>query len=115
MTERISHEDLHKDWSDKQLALFREMGTRERLNSVKSGGLEHWTEADRDAALNLIGGIATNDPSPPAPRTVRFEPAVHPLPEQTMRATRWDWFMIAASGGWTGIIITTAAHAYGLF
>lgn len=115
MTKQISHREAHKMWSEKQLALFRQMGAQERLNAVKSGALEHWTATDRDAALNLIGGIAIDDFSQPTPRTVCFEAARQPLPEQTMRAAWWDVFMIMAGGGWATAIIVTAAHSYNLF
>lgn len=115
MIDRISHEEAHEEWSEKQLAQFRQMGERERLNLVKSGALEHWTEAARADALDLLGG---NEPEParlPTPQNFCFEHAHHPLPPQAMRAARMDRFMIAAGSGWAAIMIATAAHAYGLY
>lgn len=114
MTERISHTEAHEVWSEEQLALFHQMGARERLNAVKSGALEHWTEAARAAALDLLGDNEIRPASSPTPQTVRFEHARHPLPPQAVLAARMDRFMVAASVGWTAIMIAAAANAYGL-
>ena len=115
MADRISNEEAHELWSEKQLVLFREMGTRDRLNAVKSGSLENWTDATRAAALDLLGDNETKPASSPTQKTFRFEHARHPLPPQAVRSARMDLFMITASGGWTTAMIATATHAYGLY
>jgi hypothetical protein len=115
MTDRIPHTEAHEEWSKKQLVLFRRMGTRERLNALKSGALEHWTEAVRAAALDLLGDNETQILSSPTPQALRFEPARNPLSPQAMRAARMDRFMIAAGVGWAAIMIATAARTYGLY
>lgn len=115
MTERISHTEAHEFWSAEQLVLFRQMDARERVNTVKSGALEHWTEAARAAALDLLSENGSKATNPSTSRTRHFEPARHLLPEQIVRAARVDQFMIAAGGGWTAIMIATAAHAFGLY
>lgn len=115
MTKRISHTEAHQAWSEEQLALFHQMGGQERVNTVKSGALEHWTEAARIAALDLLGDIGTKPTSSPTSQTVRFEHARQPLPPQAVRTARLDRFMITAGSGWTAIMIATAAHAYGFY
>lgn len=115
MTDQISHSEAHEMWSKKQLTLFHKMSPIERLNAVKSGALEHWTEATRAAALDLLGDKGTKALSSPAPRSRRFEAARHPLPPQSVRTARMDWFVSAATGGWTVVMLATAAHAYGLY
>ena len=115
MADRISNEEVHEIWSEKQLVLFSEMGRRERLNALKSGALEHWTANTRTAALDLLGDIENTPTASPPTQQVRFERASYPLPLLPMRAPRMDRFMIAASGGWIVAMIATAAHAYGLY
>ena len=115
MKDQISHKEAHEKWSEKQLALFRQMGAQERLNTVKSGALDHWTEATRTAALDLLGDNGTKETSSPSPQPTRFEPAHYPLPPQPMRAKRMDLLMVVAGGGWATIMIGITAHAYGLY
>lgn len=115
MADRISNEEVHELWSEKQLVLFREMGVRDRLNAVKSGSLENWTDTTRAAAIDLLSDNETKPASSSTQKTFPFEHARHPLPLQVMRAARMDRFMIVASGGWTAVMIATAAHAYGLY
>tara|TARA_R110000850_G_scaffold20172_2_gene60190 strand:+ start:6425 stop:6772 length:348 start_codon:yes stop_codon:yes gene_type:complete len=115
MKDQISHEEAHEEWSVKQLSLFRQMGAQERLNTVKSGALEHWADAARATALDLLGDNGTKATSSPTPQPTRFEPANYPLPPQAMCAKRMDLFMIATGGGWAAIMIATAAQAYGLY
>lgn len=114
MTERISAEEAHELWSQQQLELFREMGTRERLNALKTGALENWTEATRDAAFDLLGDLEIKPVSASSQKTSSFEPARHPLPLLILRSTRTDRFVITAVGGWTAVMLATAAHAFGL-
>lgn len=91
------------------------MGAQARLNTVKSGALEHWTETARAAALDLLGDYRAKAISPPTTQTRCFEHARHPLPQQAVRTARMNWFTVAASVGWAAIVIATAAHAYGLY
>lgn len=115
MTDGISHEKAHEMWSEQQLALFQKMGTRDRLNAVKLGALENWTDATRSVALDLLGDNEIKTDSSPNQEMFRFEHARHPLLPQALRSPRMDRFMITALGGWTAIILATAAHAYGLY
>lgn len=115
VTNSISHAEAHEDWSEKQLELFREMGRRERLNALESGALENWTANTRTAALDLLGDIETTPTASPSTQTVRFERASYPLPLLPMRAPRMDRFMIGTWGGWTALILATAAYAYELY
>jgi len=114
MTDRISHAEAHKLWSEKQLTLFREMGTRERVNAVKSGALDHWTEITRGAALDLLGEARNRGSAWTSLQTRKFEPAHHPLPQQARHASRFDLTLIAAGTGWAAMMIAVAVHAYGI-
>lgn len=115
MTESISNVEAHEIWSENQLAEFQRMSARERLNAVKTGALEHWTETARATGLDLLGENGSKATNPPTSRTHHFEQARHPLPPQLVRPPRIDWFVFAASIGWTAIVIATAARAYGFY
>lgn len=115
MTESISNVEAHEIWSENQLAEFQRMSARERLNAVKSGALEHWTEAARAAGLDLLSDAGSKTISSSTPQTRRFEHAPHPLPPLVVRTPRMDWFVGAASIGWAAIVIATAARAYGFY
>lgn len=115
MTDQISHTEAHEKWSEKQLSLFKAMKPRERLNAVKSGALEHWTKAARDAALDLFGHDESRASISYTPQTLRFEPALYSLPRQATYSSRLDPTLFAAVLGWVVIIIATAGQAYGLY
>ena len=114
MTERISHTEAHKLWSDAQLAVFRKMRTRERVNAVKSGALEHWTEPAREAALDLLGDVGNRGGTWTTLQTRKLEPALHPLSPQARHSSRVDLTLISAGTGWAAMMIAVAVHAYGI-
>lgn len=115
MTDRISNEEAHELWSQKQLMRFRKLKNHGRLHAVKSGALEHWTEAARNEALDLLGEHA-QQASPPYPAQMRkFEPALKALPPQLTHAPRLDRLLIAAGTGWAVIMLAAAGRAYWFF
>lgn len=115
MADRISNEEAHELWSQEQLALFRQMQSRERLHAVKSGALEHWTEAERNEALDLLGEHAKQASTPYPAQMCKFEPALRSLPSQLTHAPRIDRMLIAAGMGWAVIMLAAAGRAYWFF
>lgn len=115
MTQAISHSEAHADWSATQLAAFLNMTPQARLDTLKTGALDHWTPEDRDAALNLV----VNAPKKPenAVRSDRrqFEPVKASLPLLPLRPPRFDPMIITAAMGWLLITLALAGHAYGFY
>ncbi len=115
MKDQISHEKAHEAWSEKQFALFQNMGARERLHTVKTGALEHWTTADRDAALELIAQAPSARQDTLSSKRLRFEPALIPLPALKARPTRVDPMVAAAVAGWLFITTALVGRVYGFY
>ena len=112
--ERLSNEEAHEFWSAEQLTAFQKMSNRERLNAVKSGALEHWTETARDAALDMLAPGEPVNVEADMERFTEFERAEHALPPQAEHSAQFDLNLIAAGAGWAAMMIAVAAHAYGI-
>jgi hypothetical protein len=111
----LSNEQVHVIWSHEQLAAFKHLSEKARLEAVKTGALEHWTEADRNAAFDLIGGEITAVSTNPMSTALAFEAPLKPLSRQGPRS-RWPAPLPTLAGaGWIAIVALVAAYIYGLF
>lgn len=98
--ETISHAQVHKVWSQKMLAHFREMSRQQKLAAVKAGDLVHWTPEDRAKALDLLAAAGPTRKAKTNPARPTFEPARKALPTLNLRPTKFDTILLLSIGGW---------------
>jgi hypothetical protein len=111
----LSHEQVHTIWSHDQLVAFKRLPQKARLEAVKTGALEHWTKADRDAALDLMVGKTAPTVTKSMPTEIAFEAPIKPLAPLALRS-RWPAPLPTLAGaGWIAIVALFAAYVYGLF
>lgn len=103
-SEPLSHEQVHKVWSQKMLKHFRGMSRQQQLAAVKVGDLDHWTSEDRAKALDLLGADATKQTSATKPNQAPFEPALKPLAPISLRPTKLDTVLLITLGGWISLL-----------
>ena len=115
MPERLSNQEAHEFWSAEQLTAFQKMSNRERLNAVKSGALEHWTQTARDAALDMLAPGEPVNVEADMEQFTEFEHAEHALPSLQVRTPLFDQTTAVAAVGWAFCVLLAAASAFGLF
>lgn len=108
---RLSNTEEHSVWSQMQLARYREMQTRERLNLLKSGALDQWTEETRNVAIDLLGDKAQLEDKD---EVIDFEPALSPLPALVTHSPTLDRTLLTAASGWLLISVAVTTHAFWL-
>lgn len=100
----LSHEQVHKVWSQTMLKHFRGMSRQQQLAAVKVGDLDHWTDEERAKALDLLGADKTTDDPATNPTTALFEPALKPLAPLNLQPTKLDTVLLITLGGWISLL-----------
>lgn len=116
MTQTLTHEQVHQEWSEKQLERFYRMSLTEQAITAASGALEHWTAETKTAASNFLKGKTRPGQRPSEGSPIKpFELPKKPPPPLATSSRDGDFLFIAAIGGWLLAIAALSGHAFGLY